>query len=101
MKSNEFYTMCDEIYRDELLGIMKTKGEAYSGTEDKLANFKRIASRLKISPYLVWAIFFSKHLDALDSWLRGEYTDSEPIEGRINDLTNYLFLLRGLIKEKQ
>lgn len=99
MKANDFYVMCDRIYAEELMPIMKSKGEAYSGKEDKLGNFKRLAAKYQVSPFLVWAIFFGKHIDALDSWLRGEYSDSEPVEKRIDDLTNYLFLLRALMTE--
>jgi len=97
MKATDFYDMCDQIYKCELMPIMKSKGEAYSGQEDKLGNFKRIAAKYKVSSFLVWSIYFGKHLDALDAWIRGEYKDSEFIEGRINDLINYLFLLHGLI----
>jgi len=101
MKAQDFYELCDHIYQKELMPIMKGKGQAYSGQDDKLGNFKRIAVQYGISPYLVWAIYFNKHKDALDAWLRGEYHDTEPINGRIDDLINYLFLLRGLIMEKE
>lgn len=99
MKASDFYEQCDSIYKNECMPLMKGKGEAYSGQDDKLGNFKRIAKKYHITPFLVWAIFFGKHLDALDAWLRGEYKDTEPIEGRINDIINYGFLLRGLIKD--
>jgi hypothetical protein len=101
MKSSEFYNLCDKIYQEELLPIMKGKGQAYSGLDDKLANFKRIAAKYRVSVFLIWAIYFNKHVDALDAWLRQEYNDTEPIEGRIDDLINYLFLLRGLIVDMQ
>lgn len=99
MKNKEFYTLTDELYK-LCLEIMKSKGEAYSGQEDKLGNFKRVAKSLAMTPYQVWYVYFAKHLDSLASWIRQEYKDSEPIEGRIKDLINYLFLLHALIIEK-
>lgn len=101
MKALNFYEFIEKELFPELMAIMKSKGEAYSGHEDKFGNFKRIAQKYKIPITMVWAIYFGKHLDSLDSWLRGEYVDSEPIEGRIKDLINYLFLLYGLIEEKK
>lgn len=84
---------------EDCMAIMDSKGMAYSGQEDKLGNFKRLAAKYKVSPLLVWSIFFGKHLDSLDAYIRGEYVDSEPIAGRIKDMINYLFLLHALIVE--
>lgn len=100
MKAKEFYHLTRGFY-EHCMDIMKSKGEAYSGQEDKLGNFKRTAERNGILPILVWKIFFDKHYDALCSYIRGEYKDSEPIKGRIADLINYLFLLRGLLREAE
>ncbi len=98
MKAQKFYKIAEQLF-DECMEIMKTKGIAYSGIEDKFGNFKRIAKSLCMSPEAVWFVYFAKHLDALTSYIRGEYSDSEPIKGRIQDMINYLFLLYGLIVE--
>ena len=100
MKEKIFYEKCDELYK-ECMDIMKTKGQAYSGLEDKLGNFKRVAKNLAMTPKQVWYVYFSKHLDALSAYLRGEYVDSEPIMGRIKDLINYLYLFMGLYEEQE
>jgi hypothetical protein len=100
MKSEDLYVLIQKDLLPECFSIMKSKGLAYSGIEDKLGNFKRIAKQLGLSPKQVWAVYFEKHHDALSSYLRGEYSDSEPIRGRIQDLINYLFLLYGLIEEE-
>jgi len=84
----------------ECKNIRLSKGEAYSGKEDKLGNFKRVAQFLGLTSEQVWATYFHKHLDALSSYLRGEYKDSEPIKGRIEDLINYLFLLSAILEEQ-
>lgn len=79
--------------------IQATKGMAYSGKEDALNNFKRNATKNGVTPLVVWNVYFSKHLDAIDSFIRGEYTDTEPIEGRFMDALNYLELGYGLVSE--
>ena len=101
MKSEELYKIVNEEILPDCFGIMRTKGMAYSGKEDKLGNFKRVAQLLKQTPLMVWFVYFTKHFDAIASYIRGEYKDSEPIEGRIKDGINYFFLLYGLIKEKE
>ena len=98
MEPQKFYDTIEELI-DECLEIMKAKGLAYSGKSDSFANFKRVAKNLSMSQYDVWYVYFAKHLDSLASWIREEYSDSEPIESRIKDLINYLFLLYGMIEE--
>ena len=98
MKTEQFYDTIEELI-DECLEIMKAKGLAYSGKDDSFANFKRVAKNLSMSQYNVWYVYFAKHLDSLASWIREEYSDSEPITGRIKDLINYLFLLYGMLEE--
>jgi hypothetical protein len=100
MKSEELYSLIEKDILPQCFEIMKTKGESYSGLEDKLGNFKRIAKTLNLSVEQVWYVYFAKHMDALQSYLRGEYKDSEKIQGRIQDLINYLFLLTGILKEQ-
>ena len=99
MEPKEFYELTGKII-DDCMKIMKSKGIAYSGVEDKFGNFKRIAKNLSMSPKQVWYVYFAKHLDSLTAYLRGEYSDNEPILGRIQDLINYLFLLYGMIVEE-
>ena len=80
---------------------MNSKGLSYSGTEDAFGNFKRCAKLSGTTPEQTWFTYFIKHFDSLCSYLREEYNDTEPIEGRIIDLINYLMLFYGMIKEKQ
>ena len=101
MKSGELNKIINEEILPTCFGIMRTKGIAYSGQEDELANFKRVAQALKQDPLMIWFVYFMKHIDAITSYIRGEYKDSEPIEGRVIDGITYLFLLYGLIKEDE
>jgi len=95
----------NELLTKELLPqcykILNTKGMAYSGGEDKLGNFKRGEILSGVSPIIVWFIYFLKHFDALSSYIKEEYKDSEPINGRIIDMINYLFLLYALLEERK
>lgn len=92
------------------LSIMDKKGPEYAGqTGDKFANFKRIAQRKKVPVVLIWDVYFSKHIDSINSfiakWEKGlkvidiEENLSEPISGRIQDAINYLAILKGMIDE--
>jgi len=100
MKSEELYDLIKNDVLKECFQIMTTKGEAYSGLEDKLGNFKRCAKLADTTTEKAWFIYICKHWDALSAYIRGEYKDSEPIKGRIQDLINYLFLLCGILKEQ-
>lgn len=89
-----------------LLDINNTKGHDYAGDEDALDNFKRDEERIaKIAannPHLLkWYVYFEKHLGAIMTYLEEGDVKSEPINGRIDDVLLYLFLLRGLIEEQR
>ena len=96
---NETIVKASRKRQDE---IMKTKGPDYCRkVDDRLHNFKTTASDIGISPFLVWAVYAHKHWDAILTYISTGSIESEPIEGRIDDLHNYLYLLEGLIKEKE
>jgi hypothetical protein len=83
-------------YRQDRL--RDTKGQEYIRHEaDQVANFKRIAAGLGVSPLLVWAVYAHKHWDAIISFLNTGTEGSEPITGRLDDLINYLHLLEALL----
>jgi len=84
----------------ECLSIMTTKGESYSGLEDKLGNFKRCAKLAGVPIEKAWFIYFVKHYDALCAFIRMEYKDCESIRGRVIDMINYLFLFAAILKEQ-
>jgi hypothetical protein len=77
--------------------LLKTKNKDYSTDGDPLAGFKKIAKDLGISPFQVWAVFASKHWNALTNFAKDGKVESEPIKGRIIDMINYSCLLHLLI----
>ena len=96
---------------EECLNVMNTKGQEYSGSEDKFANFKRLAKKYDVPAEEICGIFMTKHLDSINSFIRQrragksvweiEVGLSEPISGRIKDAVNYLFILNGIIDEER
>jgi len=81
--------------------LFKTKGDDYTRHDpDRLANFKRLAKDLDLDPLKVWAVYAGKHWDAIMAYIKTGKAESEPINGRIDDSHNYLYLLEGLIAER-
>lgn len=81
--------------------INESKGPAYAGSDDALANFKRVGDRLKINPQVVCMIYWLKHIDSIISYVNGNKSDPEPIESRIADARLYPALLLGLINDEK
>lgn len=93
-----------DLYR-EAEGIMLAKGKSYAGTGlDSLANFKRNAERLGLTPYQIWAVYFNKHIDSINSAIQGNPQEpvdfSESLRGRILDVINYATILECLLQEQ-
>ena len=84
--------------QDELLIV---KGKDYTRhEEDRLSNFKRSGIALGLSSIQVWAIFINKHIDAVMAYVKTGRTESESIQGRLDDIVNYCYLGEALIREK-
>jgi hypothetical protein len=110
MTNETFYEKTEEFFL-ECVRTMQTKGEEYSGSDDKFANFKRLAAMQQIPMSSIWFTYFIKHFDSLTTFIRRvnagesikeiEKTLSEPIDGRIMDMINYLFILKGMVDESR
>ncbi len=93
-------------YSKELLADVEKmrdiKGREYAGTKDRFDNFNRLAARTNMPRNRVWQVYFTKHLDAIESYIQAgrEFSD-EGIRGRIVDAITYLTLLAGMIAEDQ
>lgn len=100
MKWQEQKTEFDKLVK-ELEDLLTNKGREYAGDHDALGNFKT-GDDIGISPTQKLWTFLDKHLSSIKSYIKhGKVFSNEPIEGRISDAINYLFLLRCLIVEKQ
>ena len=103
MTQKELSEFVERFFTDQKM-IIVSKGTSYSGAtnevEDRLANFKRIASELGVSPLFVWFVYFKKHVDAVCTYVRcGQ--ESEPIRSRFLDLAGYALLGAALVEEKK
>jgi hypothetical protein len=99
MQRDEFISLMQETFTG-LVELNTTKGHDYAGDDDALDNFKRHAVSLGLTPEQIWAVYASKHWDAIMTYVREGNVKSEPIQGRIDDCLLYLFLLRGLVAER-
>jgi hypothetical protein len=85
--------------QEQIVALNRTKGQDYAGDEDALDNFKRHAAELGLAPEQIWAVYASKHWDAIMTFVRKGDVASEPIEGRLLDVILYCHLLLGLVAE--
>ena len=85
----------------ECFRILKQKGKEYAGDHDALGNFKEGAEELGLTPLQVWGVLARKHWKSITQYAKhGQTFSEEPIEGRIHDMMNYLFLLKCIIVEE-
>ena len=98
MNRIDFGNLIDDTWSAVHL-LNKTKGSDYSGDEDALENFKRLATKLELTKEQVLGVYMTKHLDAIDTYIREGNVKSEPIDGRIDDAIVYLILLKAMVQE--
>ena len=84
--------------------LLVVKGGEYAGSDDRLANFKRGADLVGVTPLQCLFIYMSKHYDAFATFVRDKAAGrdrprSEAIEGRLDDLINYCLLAKALVTE--
>lgn len=85
--------------------LLNLKGGEYSTNDERLSNFKKASHLFGITPLQVSAILAHKHFDAICRYITNdakkyEQILSEPIEGRIHDLINYMYLILAIIEEQ-
>jgi hypothetical protein len=105
MNQEDFKRIVDTTIQDTA-AILIAKGEEYAGSADRLANFKRGATLTGITPLQCCFVYMSKHYDSISTYVKKdaqgfEQKLSEPIEGRLDDMINYCFLMKGLIQESK
>ena len=98
MTNDQLNTIIHKTF-ESIAHLRATKGKDYARDTDTLANFKRHAAALDLTPEQVWAVYAGKHWDAIMTYCKRGQVESEPIEGRVDDMLTYLLLLKGLIAE--
>ena len=101
MTQKERDAFIKHFFEEYCVKVYQTKGKEYSRSEDDVnSNFKRLASELNLGSKKVLYIYLKKHLDAITNYINQGQVESEPIESRIGDAINYLFILASLIEEE-
>lgn len=90
---------------DKITSLSKIKGGEYSGDDDRLANFRRNALALGVSPETCLMVYAGKHWDSIQQFVKDmnqgkERTRSEPLSGRADDLIVYLILFKAMLEER-
>lgn len=91
---------------NRLLPVLNAKGPDYarqgalSEEDDCNNNFKQVAKRLGMEERLVWAVYWEKHILAIETWLAQGALKSESIEGRLVDAINYLLIQATMLHEQ-
>lgn len=100
MNFKDFDKFADEFIKD-VLHMRDTKGKEYAQDEsDRFGNFNRLAERTKMPRERVWQVYFTKHLDSIESYIEhGRSFSDENIRGRLVDAVTYLILLAGMLTE--
>jgi len=80
------------------------KRPAYTmGSDDVLANFKRVGEAAGIPASKVALVYFLKHVDSITAYVkdRQAISQSEPMMGRFADARNYLVLMAACLAEER
>lgn len=101
MNIHEYKTI-KQILRARADAIEDSKRPAYTiGSEDVLANFKRIGESTGLSPARVCQVYMLKHVDSVSAFIKDpDIPQAESILGRFADLHNYVCLCLALLAEE-
>jgi hypothetical protein len=89
-----------EVMLKQVRHMRDSKGKEYANSEDRFDNFNRLERRLQQDRLKIALVYFTKHLDSIESYVRnGRTYSNEGIQGRIVDAITYLLLIGGMIEE--
>jgi hypothetical protein len=100
MKASEFEELYNNLH-DTGMEIMRSKRPGYTiGSDDALANFKRVAKLAQNTPEDNVITYMVKHWDSILAFIRHpEIEQAEDMIQRFADLQNYTCLLLALLIE--
>ena len=101
MTPYELHNLMQDVFEKEIMALRKQGQQEYASSDDAFSNFKDEGKELHLDPEVVLWVHAMKHKSGIASHIRGVTSQREDVRGRINDLIVYLFLLRGLIDEKE
>ncbi|MBV9125656.1 MAG: hypothetical protein JO112_20085 [Planctomycetes bacterium] len=86
----------------DCIDLIRAKNADYTqGTaqRDRIAHFREAAKDLELPMLKVWQVFVRKHWAVIQKVANGGHAESEPIDGRINDVINYMVLLGAILDD--
>lgn len=86
----------------ECIDLIKAKNSDYTegkGSRDRVAHFRAAAQDLNLPMMKIWQVFVRKHWSTVQKFANGGKLESEPIDGRINDIINYMVLFAAIIED--
>lgn len=98
MTSEEFAKTREEL-NAACEALLLSKGRDYTDGKDRLYNFKQLGELLGVSPLQIWAVYTYKHFISIMNYVKTGTVQSEAIEGRFQDLRNYIDLGYGLVQD--
>lgn len=100
MTHEQFIKFQDQLHK-EIYDIGDTKGKEYAHSNDRFANFRRLADQLNLKDYQVGWVYATKHIDSIISYIKeGKIFSEESIRGRFKDAILYFELILAMIEEE-
>jgi len=101
MNNKDFEALVGEFRKkqDELIILKGNDYTVGNAQEDRLWNFKTVAGLLGITPLQCLGVYWLKHVLAICTFIKYGKVESEDIDGRFLDESNYNLLGRALVKE--
>lgn len=103
---HQAFTKFATAFQDEQVGLLNIKGGEYTGSLDRLANFRRGAGLTGIQPLTCLFIYMSKHYDSFATFVKDRQTGndqrprSETMRSRLLDMANYCILAAALLQDE-
>lgn len=96
MRLAEHNELLEDIFK-EVRSIRTAGQKEYAHDEDNcFANFERIAKLMDSDRETVLMTYLMKHIDGVQSYIKGHKSQREDVRGRIVDIIVYLTLLWGM-----
>ena len=96
MRLAEHNELLEDIF-EEVRKIRLAGQKEYAHDEDNcFANFERIAKLQGLSRETILMTYVFKHIDGIQSYIKGHKSQREDVRGRIVDIIVYLTLLWGM-----
>lgn len=92
-----------EEFHRQAAALFDAKDKEYRGDAPPLSNFREAAEFLGVSPAHIALVFAYKHFRAICTYVKNPTPAcelTEPIGGRLQDLSNFVWVLAALIEEQ-